>query len=95
MRWTSSTKPGAVKTRNIFYMQTFPSIVFKMYALFKVLVKSPQDGGANNKLVDIVSALTFFFFYSSNLGDIFATFVLFTPVGCAYIRKLSLVQNMC
>jgi len=38
------------------------SKVFQMFALFKVLVKSPQDGGANNNLVDIISALTFLLF---------------------------------
>jgi len=34
-------------------MQTFSSIVFQMFALFKLLVKGSQDAGANNKLVDI------------------------------------------
>jgi len=76
-------------------MQTFPSIVFQMFALFKILVKSPQDGGANNKLFDIFSALTFLLFYWSNPRDIFGKFVLFTPVGCASIQKLSRVRNLC
>jgi len=34
-------------------MQTFSSIDFQMFALFKLLVKGSQDAGANNKLVDI------------------------------------------
>jgi len=55
-----------MKTRNIFHTQTFPSIVFQMFALFKILVKGSHDVGGNNKLVDVisyVSALTFCYFY--------------------------------
>jgi len=51
-------------------MQTFPSIVFQMFALFKILVKGSQDVGGNNKLVDIISYILhrlFCYFYWSNL----------------------------
>jgi len=53
MHWNSSEKPRVAKTRNIFYMQIFPSSVFQMLVLFMMLVKGLQVVGADSKHADI------------------------------------------
>ena len=58
-------KAKSRENKKHFYMQSFPSIVFRMFAFFKILVKGSQDVGANNNLADIISyiqALTFLLF---------------------------------